>query len=346
METSQGCVGVTLDVLLPTYNRASLLSRTLESLWKARVPTGLHVKILVIDNNSSDNTQDVVADYRRRLPNLEYVIERQQGLSAALNAGIRAGTGELIATINDDEEVDIHWFDVIHRFFANPEFSFAGGPYHPNWSRPKPDWVTKEFGSVVGWVEAGDAPRQYGPGFNAMLMGGNAVFRRSAFERVGLYNTSLGRSAKGLASCEDEDLFGRLLAADLKGMYLPDLIIHHYIPAERMTRAYHRRWCWGRGTSHGLLSRNKAPDVAAVDVTSPAVINWFGVPRWQIRRAVVGAFTALKARLGFASPAAGLAGELYVLDLAGFIYGRFLQGRFVSGRRSPAFGREPQTSHP
>lgn len=332
---------MTLDVLLPTYNRASLLSRTLDSLLVADVPPGLEVRILVIDNNSSDNTRHVVAEYQSRLPNLEYILETQQGLSAALNAGIRKGTGELIATINDDEEVDVHWLEVIHRFFADGAFSFAGGPYYPNWSEPKPDWITKEFGSVVGWVEAGEEPRQYGPDFNAMLMGGNAVFRRSAFERVGLYNTSLGRSAKGLASCEDEDLFGRLLAANLKGMYLPDLIIHHYIPGERMTRAYHRRWCWGRGRSHGLLSRAKPSEAES------GVVKWFGIPRWQIRRALMGALTALKARLGLASAAAGLAGELYAWDLAGFIYGRFfLQGRLTGGRRSPAFGRKPQTSHP
>jgi hypothetical protein len=68
-----------------------------------------------------------------------------------------------------------------------------------------------------------------------MLMGGNAVVKRSALETVGLYNTSLGRTDKGLLSCEDEDMFHRLLANGFNGMYVPDFFIYHYVPRERMT---------------------------------------------------------------------------------------------------------------
>lgn len=304
-----------LDVLLPTYNRASLLRRTLDSLIAARRPADLQVAVIVIDNNSTDHTAEVVAHYRSLLPNLEYVFEARQGLSAALNAGICIGTSELIATINDDEEVDSAWFEVIHEFFLNPEFDFAGGPYKPNWAHTKPDWIPSEFGAVVGWVEAGNQRREYGPGFNAMLMGGNAVFRRHVFEKVGLFNIALGRSAKGLASCEDEDMFGRILAANFRGMYLPELIIHHYIPPERLTRAYHRRWCWGRGASYGMLARGRKQQVAQL----------FGVPRWQIRRATAGALSALKGMLGLAPASESFAGELRVWDLAGYIYGRFFR---------------------
>lgn len=313
-----------LDVILPTYNRASLLRRTLDSLIAARRPPDLDVTVVVVDNNSTDITAELVSLYKNRLPQLEYVFETQQGLSAALNAGIRTSTSELIATINDDEEVDSGWFEVIYNFFHSCNFDFAGGPYKPNWVGRKPDWLPREFGAVVGWVDAGDKPREYGPAFNAMLMGGNAVFRRHIFEKVGLYNTALGRSATGLASCEDEDMFDRIMAANFRGMYLPDLIIHHYIPPERMTRAYHRRWCWGRGTSNGLRARGRYSAV-------PEVI---GIPRWQIRRAVAGTLTALKSALRLAPACAGFAAELYIWDLAGYIYGKFF-------RRIPRNSLEP-----
>jgi glucosyl-dolichyl phosphate glucuronosyltransferase len=94
-----------------------------------------------------------------------------------------------------------------------------------------------------------------------MLMGGNAVIKRSALAMVGPYNVGLGRTDKGLLSCEDEDMFHRLLANGFKGEYIPDLVIYHYVPRERMTRQYHRRWCWGRGTSMGMLARTRTPDV-------------------------------------------------------------------------------------
>ena len=306
---------MTLDILLPTFNRAHLVARTLDSLLRANRPPDLAVTIYVIDNNSADNTRKVVGEYQARSANIHYLLEVEQGVSAALNSGIRAGTSELIAVLNDDEEIDPHWLEVIQKFFAETSFDFASGPYQPNWSQPKPDWITREFGAIVGWVDGGEIPREYRPEFNAMPMGGNAVFRRRIFEKVGLYNVALGRFAQGLGCCEDEELFRRILAANFRGMYLPDLIIYHYVPPERMTRAYHRRWCWDRGCSSGLLARGLKSNVPEL----------FGLPRWEIRRAAIGALTALKGILGLAPDSAAFHGELYLRDLLGFAYGKFFR---------------------
>jgi glucosyl-dolichyl phosphate glucuronosyltransferase len=304
-----------LDVVLPTFNRSKLLSRTLDSLMRARIPAELDVTVFVVDNNSKDDTRAVVQSYQDRWPILRYIVEREQGSSAALNAGIRAGCGELIATLNDDEEVDVRWFEVIRDFaLGHPEFAFAGGPYRPNWSQKKPNWITKDhFGAVIGWVDAGDRAGEYGVTINGMPMAGNAVFRRFVFDRVGLYNTSLGRFDKGLSACEDEDMFHRLTDAKLRGVYLPDLVIFHYVPPERMTRTYYRKWCLGRGTSHGKLCRNRRPDVAAI----------LGIPRWEIRRALVGVSRAILGLFGRVPAATAFSGELYAWDLLGFIKGRF-----------------------
>jgi glucosyl-dolichyl phosphate glucuronosyltransferase len=306
---------LTLDVILPTYNRATLLATALDSLIAATCPEELSVTLFVVDNNSKDNTAEVVRAYQQRVSFLRYIFEAQQGSSAALNRGIRAGTGELVAMINDDEEVDVHWFEVIHELFQNSSFDFAGGPYQPRWSAEKPDWVSKEFGGVLGWVDAGDTAQPYGPAFHGMLMGGNAVIKRSALDKVGLYNTNLGRTDNGLGSCEDEDMFQRLLASGLRGQYLPALIIYHYIPGERMTRRYHRRWCWGRGRSMGILARTAKGNATEL----------FGIPRWKIRYAAVGAWHALKGSLRLEHSNEAFWGELRVWDLAGYIHGRFFR---------------------
>ena len=307
---------LTLDVVLPTFNRADLLPKTLESLIFSALPAELSVTLWVIDNNSKDNTPQVVREYQQRFPYaVHYVLETQQGSSAALNAGIRSGTGDLIAMINDDEEVNAGWFNAIYRFFSNSAFDFAGGPYYPNWGAQKPDWITKESGGIVGWVDGGPRSQEYGNGFPGILMGGNSIIRRSAFEKVGLFNTALGRADKGLNACEDQDMYDRLLAHGLRGMYLPDLIIYHYIPPERMTKEYHRRWCWGRGTSMGKLSKMRESNVAQV----------FGVPRWQIRHTLTGLVLMTKGLLGLEKSHSAFQGELRVWDFAGFLNGRFLR---------------------
>lgn len=276
---------LTLDVVLPTFNRADLLAKTIESLRSAVRPKELGVTLWVIDNNSKDHTEQAVRNYLGKFPfPIHYLREKKQGYSAALNTGIKAGRGNLVGMINDDEEVDTGWLQAIYRFFSETSFDFAGGPYAPNWGAPKPDWITREFGGIVGWVDGGAERQEYGPNFNGILMGGNAVIRRSAFDKVGLYDTDLGRTDKGLNSCEDQEMYYRLLAHGLRGMYLPEMVIHHYVPPERMTRSYHRRWCWGRGTSLGKLSRKKQPETAQI----------FGIPRWQIRHTVIGLIRASK----------------------------------------------------
>ncbi|HEX4231975.1 MAG TPA: glycosyltransferase [Bryobacteraceae bacterium] len=307
-----------LDVLLPTYQRPELLLRTLASLAAAPRPEGLAVQVWVVDNNSRDSTPDVVAEQQKQFPiPLHYIVETVQGLSPAMNAGIRASSGDLIGLINDDEEIDVHWYEVIHRIFTSTGYSFLGGPYIPRWGGERPEWVVPEFGSVVGWVEAGDKPREYGDGFHGILMSGNAIVRRPVYEKAGLYNVALGRTNKGLLSCEDEDMFGRVLAAGFRGLYSPELIIHHYVPPERLTRRYHRKWCWGQGISKGVLARTR----------SSGVVEVLGIPRWQIRQGLGGLVRAAKGKVGWAPAAESFEGELRVWSLAGYIHGRYFWKR-------------------
>src|SRR5690242_669951 len=100
-----------LDVIVPTYNRATLLDNTLRSLWRAAVPQGFEARVTVVDNNCTDSTPQVVEQWLKPFDGrLRYVFESQQGRSAALNAGIRATDGDLVGMIDDDEEIDAGWY--------------------------------------------------------------------------------------------------------------------------------------------------------------------------------------------------------------------------------------------
>jgi len=82
-----------LDIILPTYNRDSLLGQALESLLVANVPDGMRVEIVVVDNNSTDNTPALVEKWKEKFNGrLRYMFEAKQGRSYALNAGIQATT--------------------------------------------------------------------------------------------------------------------------------------------------------------------------------------------------------------------------------------------------------------
>jgi glycosyltransferase involved in cell wall biosynthesis len=305
-----------LDVVIPTYNRAALLPRALESVLAADRPDGLDVDVIVVDNRSTDDTRAVIESFVPRFGGrLHYVFESKPGRSPALNAGIAAAGGDLVAMIDDDEEVDRTWLVTIASAFEDPTIDFIGGPYLPRWGGERPAWLNSAYGSVVGWAECGQVIKQFGPGCEAMLMGGNSVIRRSVLQRVGPYSVDLGRTpGRRLLSCEDEDMFERLLSMGARGFYRPDLIIHHYVPPERLTKRYFRRWCFWRGVSQGVLDRRRPA----------AVPHLLGVPRYMIGIAMRGTTDLLRPVLRRKEPARTFKNELAWWDLAGFFYGKHL----------------------
>jgi glycosyltransferase involved in cell wall biosynthesis len=304
---------MTLDVVIPTYNRADLLGRTLESLLAAEPPDAMAVQVAVVDNRSTDGTRAAVESFLPRFAGrLHYLYEPIPGRSSALNCGIDATSGDLVAMIDDDEEVDRTWLRCIERAFADPGTDFIGGPYIPRWVTPRPEWLPLGYRSAIGWVDNGPEIRQYGPSFAGMLMGGNAVIRRTALTRVGRYAANLGRTGTRLLSCEDDDMFSRLLTVGARGFYRPDLIIHHYIAPERVTRGYFRRWSFWRGVSLGTLHRQRpAP-----------VVHVLGIPRYMIGTAMRGMFDTVRRLFRREDAARRFTNELALWDLAGFVYGR------------------------
>jgi len=305
---------MTLDIIIPTYNRAQSLARTLESLFRATSPPQLDVLVTVVDNNSNDETRALVNHWQSQVPQrLNYCFERQQGRSAALNAGIRATHGSLVGFLDDDEEIDSAWYEVAYGALSDSAVDFVGGPYVPRWSRTPPDWIPQDYPGVLGTIDAGNAVVPYDSNFPGILMGGNAILRRTVFEKVGLYAVDLGRVGKRLLAGEDSDMYDRLLAAGCRGLYVPSLVIYHHIPAERMTKAYFRRWCFWRGTSEGHRYQ-PASNVSHV----------LGVPRYLFGRALRGAGRIAKRLIGAVTPPdRQFADELAIWDLMGFAWGRW-----------------------
>jgi glycosyltransferase involved in cell wall biosynthesis len=302
-----------LDVVVPTYKRSQLLRRTIASLIAAPIPNGLEVTVIVVDNKSEDDTEQVVLAIQAQTDRrVVYVKETSQGSSYARNAGIRAGTGEIIGFIDDDEEIDHNWYNVVAREFSDETTQFIGGPYLPNWAAPAPSWLPPGYHAVIGVIP----PRPRAPmgrNFPGMLMGGNAVIRRSVFNQVGTYSTKLGRSGKGLLSDEDSEFYQRIVVADLHGVCVPDLIIYHHISADRLTRKYHRRWSYWRGVSQGYSSRTLHEPVPHI----------FGIPRHRIGRAVRGVLSLPGHLMSPKDAAQAVADELAFWDLLGFIYGKY-----------------------
>lgn len=303
-----------LTVIVATYNRKELLDRNLASLLAAPIPAGLDVRVTVADNNSNDGTAELVHEWQPRFNGrLDYLFEPVQGKSKALNTAIAATDSDLVATIDDDEEVEVTWFETIAENFSDPSVDYIGGPCLPRWEAESPDWLPENYRGVVGWVEGGSVRVPFDDDFPGMLMGGNAVMRREILDKVGGFSTALGRTDTRLLSGEDEDLYQRLRAIDARGYFIPELVIHHFVPRARLTRRYFRKWCFWRGVSQGLMDRDRRAPVKYM----------LGIPRWLFGTAARGAGIKLKGLLPASRDGArAFGGELDVITLMGFFYGK------------------------
>ena len=316
-----------LDVLIPTHNRAPRLERCIRSVLSAHAAPTLDVHITVICNACSDGSTETVRRLQAAFPRrISLVQERRRGKSRALNAGIVATYGDLVGMIDDDEEVDSQWLQVIEQAFQDPGLDFIGGPYVPVWGAPAPDWLPDDYLAVLGAVDNGNEARPFDRDFPGILKGGNAVIRRPVLMRVGPYAHYLGPgSFARLFSCEDEDMYWRLLKAAAKGKYLPALVIYHHIDELRLTREYYRSWCFWRGASRGLMDRRHPLPVAYLA----------GVPRFLWGQAVRSA-----ARMTLSpkrrTERDAFADELRIWDVAGYFYGRHI---YAMARFSPVHSR-------
>jgi hypothetical protein len=173
-------------------------------------------------------------------------------------------------------------------------------------------WLPRSYPAVIGWVEPGSHIMRYGDECDGIMMGGNGVLRRECLERVGPFTIGLGKLGSVPYMGDDSEFFERLMATRARGFYIPDLVIYHYVPPERLTKRYHRRWCFFRGVSLGRLDRARPQKV----------VYLLGVPRYLFGRAARAAAALLRELRRDRDPERIFTHELRLWDLAGFLYGK------------------------
>jgi glucosyl-dolichyl phosphate glucuronosyltransferase len=269
-----------VSVIISTHNRSRGVLATLDALVRQEA-SGCSYDVIVVDNNSTDGTSDAV---RRFIgaghSNVRLLFEPTPGVSHGRNAGIRAARAPILAFTDDDVIVAPDWVANIKRALdAHPEVVYVSGPMQPIYEAPPPRWLEKAAHGPCVLRDRGDRPLVSRPGcFFAGWATANIAFRREVFDRVGLFSGDFPRG-------QDLELIMRVWEAQGCGLYAPDVIVRHVVPAERMTKAYHRMWHTREGDIRGRLRyfERMAHDGRVMREPLPGP-SWFGVRRFVYRQ--------------------------------------------------------------
>jgi glycosyltransferase involved in cell wall biosynthesis len=272
-----------LTVLICTWNRTALLEETLSSIARLDVPTELRWEVVVVDNNSTDGTRQVVERQARQFPTtLRYLFEPRQGKSWAMNTGLNESRFPLLVFADDDIRVSRGWLaSAWTAFREHPEIAYVGGPVGPIWEEACPRWFAqtgKTLWGTLAILDYGAEPFVFEERCKVPL-GANFAIRRTMIEQVGGFDPTLGRNADNVILGQElPEFFARSRDAGFRGRYLPEMSVDHHVPAHRLRPTYARRWWYGKGVSRARMEQRHPVTELGLDLrTVPRIA---GIPRF------------------------------------------------------------------
>jgi glycosyltransferase involved in cell wall biosynthesis len=266
----------TYTVLVCTYNRAQVLPRALDAIDQLEAPPGKSWELIVVDNASTDNTETIVKDFiARSKVSARYIREERQGHARAMNCGVAASHGEIIAHTDDDGLPERDWLLRINEAFEVHKAEIVFGPVRPKWEFRPPKWYSERFVGRFALLDYGNVPFVVANAEQAFF-GVNHAVRKSLYSKQGGYREDLGPLGRTSRVGEDTEMFLRSLARGVRIVYEPTVVVYHFIPASRCRKSDIRQRVWQNGASDYLDLHFKFCD-------TPQLL---GLPRWLFRDAV------------------------------------------------------------
>lgn len=261
-------------VAICSYNRSQNLPSLIAALRKQQ--TSVRFDILVVDNNSTDDTQLVLADLAKQdgVP-LRFVCEAKQGIPYARNRAIEEAISSVYMAFLDDDEIPMPGFiDAAYSSLENDSADCVGGPVTVIFPSPgRPRWLGNDllgflaavdYGKDAFWIKDHTTP----------IWTCNVAYRMALFrdDPELLFDFRYNRKGKSVGGGEDVVMFRELMKRNIKIRYVPSMSVDHYVEGWRLNRKYFLRLHYSAGKRKGLH------ESIAYDK------SMFGVPPFMLRQ--------------------------------------------------------------
>ncbi|MDA8154858.1 MAG: glycosyltransferase family 2 protein [Actinomycetota bacterium] len=266
-----------VSLVICTCNRCEDLERLLGSLQELTYP---RVEIIVVDNNSTDNTRAVSERF-----NVRYVREDNQGISFARNRGIRESGGEYIAFLDDDVIVcNPDWVEkMLHVFSSDSKAGVVGGKIIARCIGTGSKLLVDALLARNG-QDLGEENRILSSGF--WVLGCSIMFARAAIKDIS-FNTELGRRGKLLLGREELEFIDKIARKGYKTGYCAGAVVYHNLKASRFTFRYIARHSFYEGISVYLHNGSKFSEKAVLAILANAASTVFYLSAADYKAAVI-----------------------------------------------------------
>lgn len=246
-----------LTIIIPTKNRADVLSQLLDSIGQLNAISTILLEIIVADNDSQDDTFEYIKSKAGCFrATVRAVKVTRPGKSAAINEALKVATGDVVAFLDDDVVVDNNWLSAIENFFRRDEYQVGQGVIR----LPSPEKDDPEILQLIERYRT-ISRLEYKTNLKSVhsLNGANFFVAREVFDRIGGFDERLGPGASGTS--EDVDFARRLTRANIAIGYAPDAIVYHRVDRARLTEEYFKQSHWRQGGSRFLIRQHGTPAI-------------------------------------------------------------------------------------
>lgn len=175
------------SIIIPTYNRSDVIIRSLET-WTTQTMCSNDFEVIVVDNNSTDNSAALINDFIRNRSNFHYLKELKPGSTNARHAGAKFAQSELLIFADDDGLFNGSCIEeIVNVYQQNIEVVAVAGKIDIAWDKTPPEWIAPyEF--MLGRLDYG---KEVLMGTDLYLNGGLFSIKKSVFEELGGFNPDL-----------------------------------------------------------------------------------------------------------------------------------------------------------
>ena len=278
-----------ISIIIATYNRVDSLGSLLDHLSHQykNFQYSEVFEIILVNNNSNDNTKGLVASFSDRLP-IKYIEERTQGLCRAQNTGILESNGNLICFIDDDVIPGKSWLEEVYRIAYYSDLTKPQGfcgKIKAKVDSEIPEWLSfsDPFSitpSVFPFHDYGDEELRYPFIYKGCEVhnpiGANFIFTKKVFEDFDLFREDLGAgSQEGFGKHGDTEFTRYLLNNSVEIFYKPSLTVTHPVDKERVSKEYIRAWYKKSGFSLYWLYKKQRKNF---NLKNPELFLFIGLP--------------------------------------------------------------------